>query len=753
MDKAQPFPPPDMQRVLEVVRQCWGFDGLRPLQGEAIAAALAGRDSLVVLPTGGGKSLCYQVPPLVSGGTDVVISPLISLMKDQVDSLTGVGYAAAALHGNLTDDERRGIEDGLVEGKYRLLMVAPERLVQAGFLQRLAHLDIRRFVIDEAHCISHWGHDFRPEYRQLAVLRERFPRASLHAFTATATTRVRDDILGQLRLREPAVLVGRFDRPNLVYRVVPSVDRYEQTLEVLRRHGGEAAIVYCLSRKDTEAMAGFLQQSGLCAAHYHAGMDAAARRKTQEAFAQERLDVVVATVAFGMGIDRSNVRCVLHACLPKSIEHYQQETGRAGRDGLEAECVLLYTAADVLRWESLMRKSAENAEEPAEVAASRLQHLRQMQQYASVATCRHKLLSEYFGQAYEVPDCGACDVCLGEIEGIAEATLIAQKILSCVARVEQRFGVGQVSDVLLGADTEMIRRCRHERLSTYGLLKEHKKKEVQSWVYQLIDQGLLSRTDSDRPVLQLNEQSWAVMRGQLAVRLFRAKKGRRQRTRYDEQSWQGADRDLFERMRQWRRGVALQRGVPPYVILHDSALQELSIVRPTRLATLRHVRGIGEKRAADFGAALIALIGEYCREHGLTCDLAPPSSPRLEPPPPERRAAGAKEAAFTLFAQGHGIEHVAQAIGRARTTTVEYLSQYIAEQRLARIDTWVDEPTYRRVAAAAATSEDGRLKPLFDRLAGEVSYEMIRLIVAHLQAAAAPGAPASNPRAESRPAR
>ena len=335
------------------------------MQGEAIAAALAGRDSLVVLPTGGGKSLCYQAPPLVSGGTDVVISPLISLMKDQVDSLAGVGYPAAALHGNLTDDERGGIERGLAEGKYRLLMVAPERLVQAGFLQRLAQLDIRRFVIDEAHCISHWGHDFRPEYRQLAVLRERFPRASLHAFTATATARVRDDIREQLRLREPVVLVGRFDRPNLVYRVVPQVDRYEQTLEVLRRHAGEAAIVYCLSRKDTEAMAGFLQQAGLRAAHYHAGMEAAERRQTQEAFAQEQLDVVVATVAFGMGIDRSNVRCVLHACLPKSIEHYQQETGRAGRDGLEAECVLLYTAADVLRWESLFRKSAEKAEEPA----------------------------------------------------------------------------------------------------------------------------------------------------------------------------------------------------------------------------------------------------------------------------------------------------------------------------------------------------------------------------------------------------
>ncbi|MGA2616675.1 MAG: RecQ family ATP-dependent DNA helicase [Thermoguttaceae bacterium] len=616
MDEARQVPFPDAQRVLDVVRRSWGFDGLRPLQGEAIAAALAGRDSLVVLPTGGGKSLCYQAPPLLSGATDVVVSPLISLMKDQVDSLAGIGYPAAALHGNLTDQQRRSIELGLAQGKYRLLMVAPERLLQAGFLERLEQLDIRRFVIDEAHCISHWGHDFRPEYRQLAVLRERFPRASLHAFTATATARVRDDIREQLRLRQPVVLVGRFDRPNLVYRVVPQVDRYEQTLDVLRRHAAEATIVYCLSRKDTEAMAGFLQHAGLRAAHYHAGMEALQRRQTQEAFAQERLGVVVATVAFGMGIDRSNVRCVLHACLPKSIEHYQQETGRAGRDGLEAECVLLYTAADVLRREALFRKNAQEAEEPAEVAAARLQHLRQMQRFASVAVCRHKLLSEHFGQAYEPPDCGACDVCLGEIEGVAEATVVAQKILSCVARVEQRFGVGHVADVLLGADTDLIRRCRHQRLSTYGLLKEHGKKEVQSWIYQLLDQGLVSRTGDERPVLRLNEQSWAVLRGQAAVRLFRPKKGKRQRTRYDEHSWEGADRNLFDRLRQWRRETALRRGMAPFMVLPDSVLQQLAILRPTQLEALRQVRGIGERRLADLGPELIRLIVTHLQVTG-----------------------------------------------------------------------------------------------------------------------------------------
>ena len=657
------FPAP--ARVLEAVRRYWGFDALRPLQGEAIEAALAGRDSLVVMPTGGGKSLCYQTPPLVSGGTDVVISPLISLMKDQVDGLAGVGYPAAALHSNLDDQQRQCIEWDLAEGKFRLLFVAPERLVQPAFIERLAQLDIRRFVIDEAHCISHWGHDFRPEYRQMAVLRERFPRASLHAFTATATARVREDIVGQLRLRDPAVLVGCFDRPNLVYRVLPQVDRYGQTLEVLRRHAGEAAIVYCLSRKDTEAMAGYLQQCGLKADYYHAGMDAAHRRQTQEAFAQERLDVVVATVAFGMGIDRSNVRCVLHASLPKSIEHYQQETGRAGRDGLEAECVLLYTAGDVLRWEKLFEKSAEGMEEPPEVASARLEHLRQMQRFGNVAVCRHKLLSEHFGQPYTQPGCGACDVCLGEVECVEGATVIAQKILSCVARVGERFGAGHVADVLLGADTEMIRDRRHKELSTYGLLKEHSKKEVQGWVYQLLDQGLLGRTEGEYPILQLNEQSWAVMRGQLPVRLLRAKElQRRRRTEFDEQSWEGADRELFERLRQWRREAASKRGTAPFMVLHDSALQQLSIVRPTRLETLRKVRGIGQQKLADLGPELLALVGDYCREHGQTSDVAPPSPQFDEGRPAQSPPTGTKAAAFALFDQGQGLDRVAEATGR-----------------------------------------------------------------------------------------
>ena len=354
-------------QVSDVIRRYWGFDALRPLQREAIEAALAGKDSLVVLPTGGGKSLCYQVPPAVDGATDIVVSPLISLMKDQVDGLIESGYPAAAVHSGLSNDERRDVERRAAAGEYRLLFVAPERVLSPWCVQLCRRLNVRRFAIDEAHCISHWGHDFRPEYRQLAALREHFPEASLAAFTATATPRVQGDIAAQLKLRDPARLVGVFDRPNLIYRVMPVDDRDQQIVEVVRRHVGEAVIAYCISRRESEGIAAMLTANGVRAAHYHAGLTPDERHSTQDAFADERLDVVVATVAFGMGIDRSNVRCVLHTAIPKSIEHYQQETGRAGRDGLEAECVLLYSFADVMRWESLFAKSLEKAEQPEEV--------------------------------------------------------------------------------------------------------------------------------------------------------------------------------------------------------------------------------------------------------------------------------------------------------------------------------------------------------------------------------------------------
>ena len=617
--------------ILGVVRRYWGFSTLRPLQQQAIRAGLEQRDSLVVMPTGGGKSLCYQVPAALGQRTDIVVSPLISLMKDQVDGLHACGYAAAALYSGMPAGAVRQIEEEIAAGKFRLVFVAPERLLTSRFLQLVERVGVRAFAIDEAHCISHWGHDFRPEYRQLAELKTRFPEASVHAYTATATERVRSDIVEQLRLSAPTVLVGVFDRPNLVYRIVPRVDAEKQTLEVIRRHAGQAAIVYCISRKDAEAMAAALGEHRVRAAHYHAGMEPEERRRTQDAFAAEQLDVVAATVAFGMGIDRSDVRCVIHAAMPKSIEHYQQETGRAGRDGLEAECVLLYSAADVIRWESLIDKSAGEAGAPAEVLAAAKPLLAHMRQYCGGVQCRHRKLSEYFGQAYSRASCGACDVCLDEVEGVADGTVAAQKILSCVARAGERFGAEHIIDILLGADTERVRRWHHERLSTYGLLKGTGRKPVNNMIYQLIDAGLLERTADERPVLRLNDASWAVMRGKQTVRLLQPKVDVT-KTRFDEESWEGVDRGLFDSLRTLRRQVADERSVPPYVLFSDATLRDMARARPGSPGAFLDVRGIGERKLADLGPRFLEHIAAYCREHQLALDAAIGDRPRRQRP-------------------------------------------------------------------------------------------------------------------------
>ncbi|MCU0726378.1 MAG: RecQ family ATP-dependent DNA helicase, partial [Planctomycetes bacterium] len=579
-----------------------------------------GRDSLVVLPTGGGKSLCYQVPPVAAGRLDVVVSPLISLMKDQVDALIECGYPAAALHSNQTAAERAAAFSAAESGTCRLLYVSPERLATEEFLAWLATVAPGAFAVDEAHCISHWGHDFRPEYRQLRTIRERFPGVALHAFTATATPRVREDIALQLGLREPEILVGCFDRENLIYRVVMKADVARQTREVLSRHAGEAAIVYCLSRQDTMDLATSLAASGIRAVPYHAGLPAEARRAAQEAFATERADVIVATVAFGMGIDKSDVRCVIHASIPKSIEHYQQETGRAGRDGLPAECVLFYTYADVIRWQHLLsRSAAESAGDGAEeVLPAQLALLEDMKRLAGRLECRHRALSRYFGQPYERGDCGACDVCLGEAEGMAGSTETAQKILSAVARLERGFGVGYLVSVLRGSDADLVKSRGHDALSVYGLLRDRPEKTVTSLVYQLVEQGLLTRTDGDRPVLRLNADSVAVLKGRRTVHLVEPVSRRVKKTRVEVEAAKDVDLDLFERLRRLRSDLAKERGVPAYVIFHDRTLRDLAARRPTTLAGLGSVHGMGTRKLAQFGEVLLAALA------GDGGDTAPP---------------------------------------------------------------------------------------------------------------------------------
>ena len=723
------------ERIADVLREFWGFDSLRPLQEQAIACALNHRDSLLVMPTGGGKSLCYQIPPLIDQSVDVVVSPLISLMKDQVDSLAEAGVAAVAIHSGLGAAEFRKVHARINSGEARLLFVSPERLVNDGFVALMERLKVRRFAIDEAHCISQWGHDFRPEYRQLAVLRQRFPEASFHAFTATATPRVREDITEQLQLRNPMVFVGDVDRTNLVYRVLPKIDMEDQTMQIVARHMDEAVIVYCLSRKETEDLAKWLTGHGVPAQAYHAGMTSKQRQETQEAFASERLNVVVATVAFGMGIDRSNVRCVIHTSIPKSIENYQQETGRAGRDGLEAECVLLYSAGDYLRLEGLIRKSAQNAQSPQELIEASVALLEGMSRLASAPLCRHRALTEYFGQTYSKSNCLACDVCLDEVECIPDSTVLAQKIVSCVARAQQRFGVGQIVDILIGAETDNVRRFGHAELSTYGLLKDLSKKTIVALVYQLVDQKILSRSDGDYPVLKLNQTSVDVMKGQREVKLIEPKKKATERTAQAEADFRGVDHRLFQHLRNWRRLRAASLGHAPYMIFADTTLLGLARIRPTDITSLMLVPGIGQKKADDFGQAVCDEIATYCGEHSLSVDQAPAASAASAVTRgPSSKQRGAIREAFDLFDKKLTIQQVARALARKESTVSQYLEQFILETHPSSIAPWVDAATLRRVCDAIGTGTATALKPIFEKLSGEVSYEIIRIVLGHLRA-------------------
>ena len=607
---ALPFDRPDDAALLAVLRRVWGHAEFRPLQREAMRAVLAARDSLVVLPTGGGKSVCFQAPALLGdgGGVAVVVSPLISLMHDQTSALTAHGVPAACLHSGLEPEERRRVEAGLLAGRYRLLYVSPERLVGEGgeaFQEFLRRCGVRYFAIDEAHCISQWGHDFRPEYRRLGALKEAFPGVALHAFTATATERVRADIAEQLRLAGPEVLVGSFDRPNLVYRVRRRHGLDAQLGAALDRHPGEAGIVYCISRREVERVAEMLRRRGRRAVPYHAGLDAATRARHQDEFLDERADVVVATVAFGMGIDRSDVRFVLHAAAPRSPEHYQQEAGRAGRDGLEAECLLLYSPGDFATWGRLLGESGELTE-----AARRL--LAAMHRYAAATRCRHRVLAEYFGERYPRESCGACDWCLGELERVAEPLVLGQKVLSCVLRVKERWGAGHVADVLRGTVTDKVTANRHQELSTFGLLADVPVRELHGYIDQLVDGGWLAQAGDRYPTLAVTPAGRRLLRGEEECDLYRQPAPERRRAgRAAEVSWEGVDEPLFEKLRALRLAIARERKVPPYVVFHDSALRELARLKPPSREGLLAVPGIGEKKAADLGPRFLEAIAEH----------------------------------------------------------------------------------------------------------------------------------------------
>ena len=599
-------------KIAAVLRKYWGYTSFLPLQEETISSILAGRDTLTMLATGGGKSLCFQLPALIKEGMAVVISPLISLMKDQVDGLKDMGIAAAVLNSSLAPEEQGRVLGRVEDGKVKLLYISPERLQQERTRQLLQSVPLSFFVIDEAHCISHWGHDFREDYRNLRIIKETFNPISVHAFTATGTEEVQKDILEELRLENPKTHIGPVDRPNLTYRVRPRAQIISQVTDFLKKHAGEAGIIYCLRRDDVDTLSARLNALGFKNLPYHAGLDDDTRRLHQDRFAREEIDVMVATIAFGMGIDRSNIRFVIHTAMPKSIEHYHQETGRAGRDGLPASCYLFYGGSDYLTWKSLLEESPHK-----EVMLDKLQRL---YHFCSQPHCRHRVLANYFGQNYEKASCEACDYCLNELEMVENSLIVGQKILSCVYRVHQvsgiGFGAGHIANVLKGNQNDQVETWGHHGLSTFGLMADESVAFIRYMIEQLIGQGFLRR-EGEFSTLSLTDSAKKILKGELTPILVKplvaakkkeiTQKGRKKK----EEEWAEIDQDLFQVLRGKRAELARTQGVPAFIIFGDKSLRDMARIKPTTREAFATVYGVGDYKLRTYADAFIEVIRNF----------------------------------------------------------------------------------------------------------------------------------------------
>lgn len=573
---------------------------------------LENRDTFTILPTGGGKSVCFQLPALIADGMAVVISPLISLMKDQVDYLRDMGISAECLNSSLSAKEQREVIERIKSGTVKLLYLAPERLLLEPLQQLLKSVKLSFFVIDEAHCISHWGHNFRAEYRQLDLIKKDFSNIAVHAFTATATKQVQLDVIQQLKLKSPQVYVGSVDRPNLNYRILPrSGNVTKQIVDAIRKRPDEPGIIYCLKRSDVDEISKELNGLGYKNLPYHAGLSDQERKKNQDEFSSERVPLMVATIAFGMGVDRSNIRYVIHAAMPKSIEHYSQETGRAGRDGLPADCILFYSGGDYRIWEFMLKDSPDK-----EVL---LVKLRAMYNFCVRPECRHRYLVQYFSQAYPSKPCGSCDYCLGEIDMVAEPLIIGQKILSCVIRTQERFGADYIADVLQGNLTENVVRWSHDKLSTFALMASETKVFIRYMIEQLIGQGFLER-QGEYFTIAVTESGRKLLKGEvtplLAKPIVHAKKKdiEAKRKKIRESEWEGVDKNLFDVLRAKRTELARQKGVPPYIIFSDKTLKDIALRKPTSLEQFSEVFGVGAAKQQEYGQIFTDLVKEQTKD-------------------------------------------------------------------------------------------------------------------------------------------
>lgn len=708
--------------LLPLLRQYFGFNSFRPLQEKIIRDSLAGKDVFALLPTGGGKSLCFQLPALAQDGLTVVVSPLIALMKDQVDALQAAGVSATYLNSSLSPEESRQRLRSLHNGEYRLLYAAPERLMLSGFLADLQRWNVRRIAVDEAHCISEWGHDFRPEYRQIASLRGVFPDVPFMALTATATGRVREDIITHLKLREPQVYVASFNRPNLTYRVLAKNKPYQQILDFLRAHPNDSGIVYCQSRKTAENVAANLNEDGVKARPYHAGLTPPERTQHQELFLRDDVRVICATIAFGMGINKPNVRFVIHHDLPKNIEGYYQETGRAGRDGLPGECILLFSPADVVKQTGFIEEKPDPREQ--EIARAQLQ---QTVHYAESAGCRRKELLAYFGETFETPNCGGCDNCLSP-RATFDGTLAAQKFLSCVFRIREKtgfnVGLNHVVEVLTGADTEKIRKWGHTQLSTYGIGKEHSRPEWAAIGRELVRLGFLRQTTEQFSVLELTSAGTTMLKQRTKVTLTKPVTAPdRSVSHVGEIS---CDEGLFSRLRDLRKRLADERDVPAYIIFSDVALRQMARNYPANEREFARINGVGEKKLREFGAAFLGEIAAYLQTNARQI-FADDMSAAPSAQPPRKSLGDSTRETLRRFRTGHEVGQIARDRGVTTGTIMSHIAEGIEWGEPVDLRKFFTGEQKAKVAAAFDRVGFGNLTGVFEALGGEVDYDRLRI--------------------------
>ncbi len=705
------------------LKQTFGYDDFRPLQREIMEASLEGRDVLAILPTGAGKSLCYQLPALVREGLTVVVSPLIALMKDQVDQLEASGVAATFLNSTLDPEEARRRIDGLNAGDYQLLYVAPERLMLPDFLSRLAGWKIAALAVDEAHCISEWGHDFRPEYRRLREVRQLIPDISVLALTATATERVREDILKQLELREPSVFLASFNRPNLKYQIAAKSGAAAQVCNFASVRPDDSGIVYCQSRKNTEALAATLRAQGFSAVAYHAGLDAGERAKNQDAFLRDEAKIVCATVAFGMGINKPNVRYVIHADLPKNIEGYYQETGRAGRDGLPADCLLLFSRGDVMKYTKFIDEIPD--QQARDVAR---QQLDQMTHFAESDACRRVSLLGYFGEIWSLENCGGCDHCLSPREKW-DATVDVQKLLSCVLRIRQagnfNVGLNHISEVLTGGMSEKIQRWRHDKLTTHGIGKDQPRPYWVDLGRQLLRLGLLAASEDQFPTVAVSQRGIDILKKRETVMLSRSLNTPKVKVARTGEI--PCDTALFDNLRAVRKELADARNVPPYVVFSDVTLRHFCRDYPLDAAALLGIPGVGEKKRDDYGQAFLTAIRDWLAENPRQ-EFAPLETVYASAPRPAPGiTTGTAAITLELFQSGQSVAQIAKTRSLAESTIESHLGQALENGATLDPRGLYTEEEERMMQSALDGYDELPLKPVFEQLEGRISYGKLRL--------------------------